>query len=144
VRDIKPLLPKEFTDAFPDLPLCVSPNAIPGPGSGVVTSFAIGSVRSTSIAVRGFDLEEPPPIDLPIDGGGFGPPLGPIDTSPVPGGFVQPGTNGGTGQPVGRPQLFGLVARLPAGALLGGGVVLLALAIGVAMGPSLRSWRRVT
>jgi hypothetical protein len=142
VDDIKPRLPKEFTDAFPDLPICVGPNAIPGPGSGVVTSFAIGSVRSTSIAVRGIDLEEPP-IDVPVDGG-FGPPLGPIDTGPIGGGGFTPGTNGGTGQPVGRPQLFGLVARLPAGALLGGGVVLLALALGMAMGPSLRSWRRVT
>jgi hypothetical protein len=143
IDDIKPQLPKEFTDSFPDLPICLSPQIIPGPGSGVVTSFAIGSVRSTSVAVRDVALEEPP-IDIPVDGG-FGPPLGPIDTGPIGGGGgFAPGTTGGTGQPVGRPQLFGLVARLPAGALLGGGVVLLALAIGVAMGPSLRSWRRVT
>lgn len=144
MRDIRPLLPEQLAESLPPLPLCVSPNAIPGPGSGVVTSFAIGSVRSTSIAVRGFDLEEPP-VDVPIDGGGFIPPLGPIGGGAIGGGngFV-PGTNGGTGTPAAPRPLFGLVARMPAGALLGGGVVFLALAIGVALGPSLRTWRRMT
>ncbi|MEX2554816.1 MAG: hypothetical protein WEB06_04200 [Actinomycetota bacterium] len=141
-EDVMPLLPEEFTSSFPDLPLCVSQNIVPGPGSGGTATFAIGSVRSLSAAVKAVPSIVPPPPPPPPPPGDDGFVPGPdLDAGPV---FVDPGI---APQPVLPSQpgparvRYGLVARMPSEALLGSGIGFLVLAIGVAMGPSLRRWR---
>lgn len=142
-EDIKPRLPEQLTSdpRFPDLPVCLSAQLIPGPGSGAVTTFSLGTVRSLSAAVQSEAIGDPG-TDGAIDGGFTAePPLGGI-VPPTDGGLTQPPAgNGGT---VGRPPvLTGLVARLPSAALLGAGGALLLLAMGIAIGPSLRQWRAI-
>ncbi len=137
--DVIPLLPEQLASNLPDLPLCVSPNIVPGPGSGGVATFSIGSVRSLSAAVQAVPFIAPPPPGPPGPGGFIpGPDLG---GEQIP---IDPGNVGQPVQPAkpGKPQIrYGLVARMPSEALLGSGIGFLVLAIGVAMGPSLRRWR---
>ncbi len=140
-EDLKPRLPEQLTSNLPDLPVCFSAQLIPGPGSGTVTTLSLGTVRSLSAAVQSEAIAAPG-TDGGIDGGLIPePPLGGI-VPPIDGGFPQdPGGNGGT---VGRqPVLTGLVARLPSWALFGAGGALLLLAMGIAIGPSLRQWRAI-
>jgi hypothetical protein len=135
-------IPPPFDQIFTQLPVCVSPQLIPGPGSGVITTVSLGSVDSLSDASPAFAFEPGgvPPIGPPgdIPGGDF---------APGPGGdFGLPGGNGTTppgGQQTQQP-LFGLVARMPPGALLASGLVFIIVAVALAMGPSLRRWRPVT
>ena len=80
---------------FPSLPLCFSPQVVPGPGSGTVTTFSIGSVRSLSAAVQAENFAEGP-TDGAVDGGFVPEPplsLGP----PAVGGEVVPQPGGGVG-----------------------------------------------
>lgn len=136
-------IPPPFDEIFTALPVCVSPQLIPGPGTGVVTAVSLGSVNSLSAASPAFVFEPgggppfSPPGDIP---GGF-PPV------PPGGDFGFPGGNGTTppgGQPQPQQPLFGLVAKMPPGALLGSGLAFLVVAVAMAMGPSLRRWRAVT
>lgn len=142
IRPTLERLAKPLADAFGDIPVCVSPAIVPGPGSGVVTTFSIGSVRSSSAAVQAVSFTDPGAA-----GGGDFPTFPPIDPGfggSIPGGFPEtPVGPGGAGQPNAAPPavLTGLVARLPSAALLGAGAAFLALAMGLAMGPSLRGWR---
>jgi hypothetical protein len=150
VDDVKPILPKQLADNLPDLPLCVSPQLIPGPGSGIETSIAIGAVRSSSAAVQEISFEEPPTNGGGSDGGGTGGP----GLGPGPGGLGDLGGSGSngffgggggtaSGPGTGGPRvLYGLVARLPSSALLGAGGGLLALSLALAAGPSLRPMTR--
>ena len=136
-RDVKPLLPEQLTENLPGLPLCFSPQVVPGPGSGMVTTFSIGSVRSLSAAVQAQNFAEVP-TDGVVDGGFV--PEPPLSFAPpAVGGAVvpQPGTGVAPGQ---APVLTGLVARLPSWALLASGGAFLLLARILAMGPSLRKW----
>jgi hypothetical protein len=140
-EDLKPRLPEQLTSELPDLPVCFSAQLIPGPGSGTVTTLSLGTVRSLSAAVQSEAITEPG-TDGAVDGGFVPePPLGGI-VPPIDGGLTQPPAgNGGT---VGRPPvLTGLVARLPSWALFGAGGILLLLAMGIAIGPSLRQWRAI-
>jgi hypothetical protein len=140
-KDIKPYLPKQLVEnpSFPDLPLCFSPQVVPGPGSGVVTTFSIGKVRSQSVAVQGVTFTDPGLGGGGVDGGFISPPI----TGNFGGGFPpgsdvpQPGV-GGAGTPT---RLTGLVARLPSAALYGAGLGFFILAMTLAFGPSLRRWR---
>lgn len=137
-RDVYPKLPEELAANLPDLPLCFSPNVVPGPGSGGVATFAIGSVRSLSAAVQEVSFGAPP---LGGDDGGLlpGPDLGGI-TPPIDGGIVPP-VAGPPVTPNVPQQRYGLVAKMPSEALLGSGLGFLVLALGIAIGPSLRRWR---
>jgi hypothetical protein len=103
-----------------------------------VTTLSIGTVRSLSAAVQAVAIGGTGD-DGGVDGGLLPePPLSGI-VPPVDGGIAPPSSNGGVNGP--RPALTGLVARLPSGALFGAGGALLLLAMGIAIGPSLRTWR---
>jgi len=136
-QNIRPFLPKQLGDAI-DLPVCVSPQIVPGPGSGVVTTFSIGKVRSQSVAVQGVSFVEPPIGGGP--GGGFLPPPvgGEFGNGFPPGTDVPQGGSGGTTSP---KRLTGLVAKLPSAALYGAGLGFFILAMALTFGPSLRRWR---
>jgi hypothetical protein len=140
-QDIKPLLPKQIVEnpSFPDLPLCFSPQVVPGPGSGVVTTFSIGKVRSQSVAVQGVTFTEPPVGGGFTDGGFLPPPVGPQFGGGFPPGTDVPQT--GTGSGTTPTRLTGLVARLPSAALYGAGLGFFVLAMALTFGPSLRRWR---
>ena len=136
-------IPAPFAEAFKSLPVCISPQIIPGGGTGTIASLSLGSVDSLSAASAAFVFEPgvTPPVNPPVDipGGDFGTPPG--------GDFGIPGGgNGGTPPTSQQPQaaLTGLVAKMPPGALLGAGVAFLIVAVAVAMGPSLRRWRALT
>lgn len=131
------LEPQQIFANFP-VPLCFTP-APPGGGTAGVTSITLGAVRATASAARPFTL---PPVGPPIDGVGGGD-LGGGFVAPPPEIPFDPGTGGAQPQPQAQPrrQLYGLVAKMPPGALLGAGAGLLVFAIAVAMGPSLRRWR---
>ena len=124
---------------IPQLPVCISPQLIPTGGNGTITSLALGSVDAASAASTGF-------VQTPIGGGtggfGGGPvgDLGPGITGPD---FGNGGTvpNNGQQQQPQNTRLYGLVARLPASALLGGGLTFLVIAMAMTIGPSLRRWR---
>jgi hypothetical protein len=139
-EDVKPVLPEQLTENLPSLPLCFSPQVVPGPGSGVVTTFSIGSVRSLSVAVQTENFTDTP-TDGGVDGGFI--PEAPIDLGPpiVGGNEVPPPV--AAGPPGGAQVLTGLVARLPSWALLVSGGAFLILAMILAMGPSLRRWRAI-
>ncbi|MGH2794160.1 MAG: hypothetical protein ACRDKG_07615 [Actinomycetota bacterium] len=139
-EDVMPLLPEQLAENLPALPLCFSPQVIPGPGSGMVTTFSIGSVRSLSAAVQAVAFTEPPIVGGADGGFGAQPPLGGI-VPPVDGGILPPA--GGGGAAVQQPVLTGLVARLPSAALFVAGGALLLLAMALAIGPSLRRWRAI-
>ena len=132
-------LPPPFDAIAKALPVCFTPQLIPTGGNGTITSLSIGSVDAISDASTGF---EPTPIG---GGGGFGgPPVGGLgpDLGGGPGfgnGGVPPGSVPGA-QP-GNTQLFGLVAKMPPGALLAGGLSFLVIAMAMTIGPSLRRWR---
>ncbi len=132
-------LPPPFDQIAKRLPVCVTPQLIPTGGNGTITSVAIGSVDAVSAASTGF-------VPTPIGGGngGFG--------GPVVGGIGPdlggPGFGNGGGVPgsvpaaqPGNSQLFGLVAKMPPGALLAGGLTFLVIAMAMTIGPSLRRWR---
>ena len=121
-------------------PICFGPGVVPGPGSNAVMTFNIAS--TDAFAVGGLTIPGLP--------GGGGIPSGGGITTPVPGPSVLPITQGGGPQQVtqtptstssGPLRLFGLVARLPAVALLYAGLGLLILAMAFAYGPSLRHVR---
>jgi hypothetical protein len=134
-------IPPPFDGVFKPLPVCVSAQLIPGGGTGVVSSISIGSVGSLSAASTGIEL---PPINPPGGTTGFVPgPYVPPGTVTGPG-FVQPPGAGTGGTPTAPKQLFGLAARLPSGALVFPALGFLVLAAALAMGPSLRRWRRAT
>ena len=136
-EDVKPLLPEPLTENLPGLPLCFSPQVVPGPGSGTVTTFSIGTVRSLSAAVQAVNFSEGA-TDGAVDGGFVAePPLG-FGLPSVGGAVVSPPVGGAV--PGQAPVLTGLVARLPSWALLASGGAFLILAMILAMGPSLRKW----
>jgi len=122
-------------------PLCVTPQVVPGPGQGFQTSFAIGLAHAAASAATPFQL---PPVPPPggFGGGTTGGTTGGLVGPPVTGPPATTTTTTGGAQPT-QPQrpLFGLVARMPSGALLGAGGALLALAIALGLGPSLGPWR---
>ena len=119
-------------------PICFGPGILPNFGTETRITFTIGS--TDAFAVGGLSLTPgitsgcptcnttPPPITSPSIGPGIIPPQQPVSAPPA----VQ-----GTQQ----LKLFGLVARLPAVALLWAGLVLLVLALGFAYGPSFRNAR---
>lgn len=140
------LPPDLVNNIRPLFALCAARQALPGPGSGGATTLSIGAVQG--VAVTG--------VSLPFDGG-VGPTDGLVDggftEGPTDGGFTDGGltdggiTNGGNGGasvPPAPVPLFGLVARMPSGALAGAGAGFLVLAVAFAFGPSLRPWRRTT
>lgn len=119
-------------------PICFGPGILPGPSSEARVTFTIGSTDAFAVAGLGFTappvsgcttcITTPPPIT--------GPNVGPIITPNQPPSITQPAVQGTQ-----QLRLFGLVARLPAVALLWAGLVLLVLAMGFAYGPSLRHAR---
>ena len=135
-------IPPPFDEITKRLPVCVSPQLVPTGGNGTITSLAIGSVDSVSAASTGF-------VETPVGGGngGFGPgPVGDLGPGVPPGEFGPGVPPGGPAQPSqqGTPRLFGLVAKMPAGALLAGGLTFLVIAVAMTIGPSLRRWRAAT
>jgi hypothetical protein len=134
-------IPPPFDEIAKALPVCVSPQLVPTGGTGTITSLAIGSVDSVSAASTGF-------VPSPVGGGdgGFAPgPVGDLGPGLPPADFGN-GNVPPPGQPTqtGTPRLFGLVARMPAGALLAGGLTFLVIAVAMTIGPSLRRWRAAT
>ena len=129
-RDISPNFP---------VPLCVTPQLIPGPGQGAIASFAIGPVRAATAAAPAFVFDPGGPTDggpgAPIDGGLVPPTDTFVPTDP---GVVAPPQ---AGQPQAQGPLFGRVARMHSGILVGTGFGFLVFAVAFAMGPSLRRWR---
>jgi hypothetical protein len=125
-------------DVSPDapLPLCIGPQLLPGPGSGMIQTLSLGNVNAFAAASLA-----PPPLD---DDGGIidgplDPPIGPgPDLSPAP--PVTDG-NGDDGSANPGSQLTGLLARMPPGVLLVAGIVLLLVAAGAAVFPLRRPWR---
>jgi hypothetical protein len=127
----------------PGLPVCLTPQAIPGPGNAGITTISIGNVDAVAAASA---LEVTPPYLGGTTGGTTGGATvstfipgttgGPFTTTGSPG-TSTPGTTG-SARPV---QLFGLAARMPSGALTGFGLGFLVVAVALAMGPSLRRWR---
>lgn len=120
-------------------PICFGPGILPGLGSEARVTFTIGS--TDAFAVGGFGETFGIGPGCSTCGSGSGPitapsiaPVGQI-TQPQP--LSSPPTVQGTQQ----LRLFGLVARLPAVALLWAGLGLIILATGFAYGPSLRHAR---
>lgn len=132
-------IPPPFDQITKALPVCLSPQLVPTGGNGTITSLAIGSVNAVSAASTGF-------VANPIGGGGDGfggapiGDLGPDITGPGFGDGGVPPAPGPATQPRSGP-LVGLVARMPAGALLAGGLTFLVIAVAMTVGPSLRRWR---
>jgi len=131
---------------IPGFPVCLTPAAIPGPGTGGVTTISLGNVDAIAAASGGLASE------VPSGGGGtttgvttglVAPPStgGPIATTT--GGGTTGGTTGTSGAPQ-QQRLFGRIAKLPSGALTGAGLGFLVVAVALAMGPSLRRWRSAT
>jgi hypothetical protein len=128
--------------SLPSLPLCFGLGALPGFGSQAVLTLTLGSAEAYSAGSLGYI---PPAVGAgcgaACSGGGFTPPpfVQPPAVTPIAG-------NGsfGTAPPV-QPQatgpLLGVYARMPSGVLMGIGVALLMLAVGAALGPSLRHAR---
>ena len=128
-------IPPPFDAATKQLPVCVSPQLIPGPGTGIVTTVSLGSVDSLSAASTSEIISAPPLTPPNVFTPGTG--------SFVPGTPGSVGSGAGTAPPSSttpfpRTQLFGLVARMPSQALIGSGLGFLVVAALVAMGPSLR------
>ena len=132
-----------FCPPIPNFPVCITPAVIPGPGVGGVTTISIGNVDAIA-AANGSIVSEVP-------GGGTttglttGAAFNPGTTgAPFPtttgGGTTTGGTTGTTGTPQ-QTRLFGLVARMPSGALTGTGLGFLVVAVALGIGPSLRRWR---
>ncbi len=134
-------IPPPLDEIAKALPVCISPQLVPTAGTGTITSLAIGSVVSVSAASTGF-------VETPTGGdGGFVPGPGGDLVPDVPGDFgngVTPPGPPGQQPPTRSPRLFGLVAKMPAGALLGGGLSFLVIAVAMTIGPSLRRWRAAT
>jgi len=121
-------------------PICFGAGILPGLGSEARLTFTIAATDAFAVAGLGFTVS-------PVSGctgvcGGIAPPI----TAPS----VLPAFNGNQPQPLVQPtaapqagqfRLFGLVARLPAIALLWAGLGLVVLAMGFAYGPSLRHAR---
>jgi hypothetical protein len=132
-------IPPPFDQITKALPVCLSPQLIPTGGNGTITSIAIGSVDAVSAASTGF-------VQTPVGGGpgDFGPgPVGGLGPDISPPGFGGGGAVPPAG-PAAQPRdtrLFGLVARMPPGALLAGGLTFLVIAVAMSIGPSLRPWR---
>jgi hypothetical protein len=132
---------KRYFPPLKDATICFGPGILPGLGTQARLTFTIGA--TDAFAVGGLSLISGP-------GGGCTGACGGI-TPPAVGPSVLPAFNGGNGpqpvvQPPSQPQtgplrLFGLVARLPAVALLWAGLGLIVLAMGFAYGPSLRHAR---
>jgi len=127
-----------ITDNIPEVPLCFGAGVIPGGGSAPALSLTLASAQAIAVGLPqlpgagngGFD----PPTGTP-------PPVGGIDIPPAPlgpGDPLAPGSTPPTDSPESPVQRFGLVAPMPAAALLWSGAVLLVLAVGNALGPSLR------
>lgn len=119
-------------------PICFGPGIIPNFGSEARVTFTIASTDAFAVGGLG---------EIFSPGGGCttcGPSIGPI-AGPSVGPVITPAPQPLTSPPAvqGTPQirLFGLVARLPAVALLWAGLALLVLALGFAYGPSLRHAR---
>jgi hypothetical protein len=140
---IKQIPTKCLNDIGGPLPLCFGSGVVPGFGSQVVYSISIGGASSRSVAYAGYVYT--PPV-CTQNCGGFVPPGGPITypTPDIP--TFGPGPVAGD-QPVQQIQpgpttaggpLVGLVARLPAAALIWAGAAFLILAVGTALAPSLR------
>jgi hypothetical protein len=123
-------------------PICFGPGVLPGLGSEARLTFNIAS--TDAFAVGGLGFPSTPSggcvgvcggVSPPIGGSAPAPPIAPTVQGPQP--LVQPSSTSSTP----TLRLFGLVARLPAAALLWGGLGLLVLAMGFAYGPSLRHAR---
>jgi hypothetical protein len=135
IRTAQEALPPEATQpicfqddidpSFP-VPLCLSLQAVPGPGSKTVQTITFGSVTSTAAATPGTPDDGNGGTGIPGNGGNGLP--GPVDTGPVT--SVPPGgeTPGG-GPPSGPGGLTGLLARMPPAPLAIAGLVLLILAL---------------
>jgi hypothetical protein len=143
VAEIYNLIPEPLQKTCPPpvSPLCITPAIVPGPGQGFMTSFAIGLAHAAASAATPFELGG---VTVP-PGGGFGGPSGfggggfsTTPTNPV----ITPST-GGPATQNGPLRLYGLVAKMPAAALLVPALVFLVFAIALAMGPSLRRWREM-
>jgi len=122
-------------------PVCFGPGILPGLGSQARLTFTIGS--TDAFAVGGLSLISGPEGGCTGVCGGIIPPVTAPSVLPAFGGNNAPQP---LVQPPAAPQtqplrLFGLVARLPAVALLWAGLGLIVLAMGFAYGPSLRHAR---
>ncbi|GAC1408933.1 MAG: hypothetical protein NVSMB57_00990 [Actinomycetota bacterium] len=129
------------------LPLCISGNIIPGPGSGATATISIGSViagADASQQQQAQRLGDVADIKRPASASPDTPHLaGPGEDSLASQHAAQPrvvalqGTrvsNSSAGEP-------GIRSRLSASALLFAGLILCVLAISMLLGPSLRQWR---
>jgi hypothetical protein len=121
-------------------PVCFGPGILPGLGSEARLTFTIGATDAFAVGGVGFN-STPPSICT-----GCGEPAPPIAAPSVlpvfnPGTGPQPLTQPSTTTQTGPLRLFGLVARLPAVALLWAGLGLIIVATGFAYGPSLRHAR---
>ena len=120
-------------------PICFGPGILPGIGSEARVTFTLGSTDAFAVGGLGLSLTTPSgcstctPSTGPITAPSIAPIGGPIPPQPL----TSPPAVAGTQQ----LRLFGLVARLPAVALLWGGLGLLVIALGFAYGPSLRHAR---
>jgi hypothetical protein len=143
-----------LTDQFPvicfppqtGLPVCLTSQAIPGPGTGGVTTISLGSVDAVA-AASGSILSEGSGAGGTTMGATTGVVAPGTTGAPFPtttgGGTTTGGTTGTTG--VVRPgQLLGRVARMPSGVLTGVGLGFLVVAVALAFGPSLRRWPSAT
>jgi hypothetical protein len=122
-------------------PICFGAGILPGLGSEARLTFTIGATDAFAVGGLGFTV---PPVSVctGLCGGGVvppqvGPSVLPVFNNQGPQPLVQPSQAPQTG----GFRLFGLVARLPAVALLWAGLALVVLAMGFAYGPSLRHAR---
>jgi hypothetical protein len=135
LSDLKTIIPP-----LKDATLCFGPGVLPGPGTQARLTFTIGA--TDAFAVGGLGFIAPPFSECTGVCDGVTPPITPTSVLPeFNGGGPQPLAQPSAAPPSGPLRLFGLVARLPAVALLWGGLGLLVLAMGFAYGPSLRHAR---
>ena len=121
-------------------PICFGPGILPNFGTEARITFTIGA--TDAFAAGGLRLNPGVSTGCTTCNTTPQPLVGPSSAPFInPGGGQQPTTQPPVVQGTGQFKLFGLVARLPAVALLWAGLVLLILAFGSAYGPSLRHAR---
>jgi hypothetical protein len=135
---VDPQIDKPIDDGVPKVPLCFNAGAlIPVGGSEPALQLTVASAQAYTVGAPGITFTPPSFTPPPIVDGHAIPPSytvgGPDQPLPQAG---VPSTGPLASAPATTP--VGLIARLPAIALAWAGAVLLVLAVGTALGPSLR------
>ncbi|MHB8511899.1 MAG: hypothetical protein ACYDCC_06915 [Actinomycetota bacterium] len=136
-----PICFQQYSKQLP--PLCISAQALPGPGTSSITTLSFGNVDANVSAVPNV----PSVIHSSNGGGGGGSSTTITPGTYIPGssqpGYVIPGSvRGSTTSPqhVVTVQSVGVMSHIKSGPLAIAGIILSVLAVLLGLGPSLRRW----